>query len=764
MNLKTFLVRLFLGRRLPISTGTLSISGLSSSIKISRDSFGIPSIQAQNDLDAFFGMGFCHAQDRAGQLEGWLRLGRGKLSEIAGPRTLGIDQLLRRIGFNHAAQKQWPVLSPQMQEVLQAYVNGINAGYKHGWKKRPHEFFFLKTPPTEWTPYDVLALLKMQCWFMACNWDSELARLAILRNDGPEALTALDPLAFDSTGLTDSTSQPSPITTIQRLLDDVKLLGEIVPKMGGSNNWVVSPSKSATGRPLLANDPHLGASVPAPWYLLSVQTPDWSLAGASFVGSPTVPSGHNGHAAWGVTAGLSDNTDLFIEDVQTIEGKWHYRQGETYLPCEVRRETISVKKGSPVEMEVVSTPRGPIISPSLPVVSEALSLRAVWLDPLPVQGWLTAFRAKDFDTFRQSFREWPGFPMNLVYADMTGKTGWQLVGQVPVRKRGNGLIPLAGWDDRNGWHKELLPFEKMPFVEDPKEGFVATANNRPIYENDGAYLGCDWLDRYRHDVIAEALQKLDKVTLKDCSDIQQSFRCMPWEEIRDVILQYNLPAVENLKKWDGNITADSYEATIYQLFMAKMSRRLAEVKAPKSVEIALGGALNELNDHSFFSFRRYSHLVKLLNTQPEGWFEKGWKAEIESALEYAHGEAWGTAWGTIRPLVLDHLLMGKSPLASLYNVGPFAFGGDEHTPNHASALPLDVLDKVQSLPNLRTIIDVGNWSACRFQLSGGQSGNPFSKNYADLMQMWLKAEGVPIAFTKEEIEKSAQDVLVLEPK
>lgn len=763
MNLKRLFVRLFLGRRLPIVSGTLKVAGLQAQVSIDRDPYGIPMIQAQHEVDAFFALGFCHGQDRAGQLEGLLRIGRGRLAEIAGPRAIGIDQLLRRIGFYHSAVQQWPVLSKEMQQTLQAYVAGVNAAYRQGWRKKPHEFVFLGIEPTEWTPYDVLCVLKIQCWFMACNWDSEIARFLILQNDGPDALKSLDPLAFDSTGLTDPHSLPSPMSSFQRLVQDVQHLTEFFPKMGGSNNWVIGPKRSSTGRPILANDPHLGANLPAPWYLVAIHTPDWSVAGASFVGSPTVPSGHNGHSAWGVTAGLCDNTDLFLEDLKSIEGKWHYRQGEKYLPCEVRKESIAVKKQSPVEVEILATSRGPIISPSLTVKTEALSLRAIWLDPLPVEGWLTAFKARDWETFRHSFRQWPGFPMNLVYADVTGKTGWQLVGELPIRKRGHGLIPLAGWDERNGWHSERLAFEKMPFLEAPPQGFLATANNRPCYETEEAFLGCDWLDGYRHRVIVEALEKRDPVHLEDCTQIQQSVRCLPWEEIREAVLSLSHPATEILKNWDGQISADSIAATIYQIFMGRIARRIAEVQAPRSVEIVLGRGVTELNGHTFFSFRRYAHLVNLIQQQPQGWFPSGWSSELLSALDYAFQQAQNKPWGEIRPLVLSHLLMGKSPLGSIYNRGPFAYGGDEHTPNHTSALPLNVLGPVQSLPNLRTVIDVGNWSACRFQLAGGQSGNPYSPHYDDLLHFWREGSGVAIPFTKEETTAATRSQLKLVP-
>lgn len=291
----------------------------------------------------------------------------------------------------------------------------------------------------------MLTHTKLQCWFMASNWDCELARLRILLADGPEALKALDPAVeypvLSTQYSVKGTGENSALSTLNRLEADIKALTEIIPLGGGSNNWVIAPKRSATGRPIVCNDPHLVAQVPAPWYLVSIRTPDWSVAGASFIGASAIACGHNGHAAWGVTAGLSDNSDLFVEQLRHEGGVWQYRQGEQWLPCGVRKEVIHLKKGEPVTEEILSTPRGPIISPILNDTPEALSLRAVWLDPLPLDGWLSAMKAKSFSEFREPFREWPGFPMNLVYADATGKTAWQFVGQIPVRKRGHGMLP-----------------------------------------------------------------------------------------------------------------------------------------------------------------------------------------------------------------------------------------------------------------------------------------------------------------------------------
>lgn len=777
MNLLRLALRGLLGKRLPTTRGTLTVPGLDGPVTIRRDRHGIPFITAATDHDAWFALGFCHAQDRPAQLEILLRLTRGSLCELVGPAALPVDLLARKVGFRHAAEKQLAVVPAEGKLLLHAYTAGVNAGYAHGLPKRPHEFVVLRTAPTPWEPADVLAFLKLQPWVMSSNWDSELARLRILLADGPEALLALDPAVAEMAGETLpnlGTVSPGALTMLDRLTADVAALHGLVPPAGGSNNWAVAPGKSATGRPILCNDPHLGAVIPAPWYLATLRTPTLTITGASFVGSPSFPCGHNGHAAWGVTAGLSDNADLFLEQIRQTDGVWEYRQGDAWLPCEVRREVIKVKKAADVVEEVIATPRGPVISSVLKDTPEALSLRAVWLDPAPINGWLGATKVKTFAEFRDAFRHWPGFPMNLVYADVTGTTGWQFVGDLPVRGNGHGMLPKPGWVAGNDWKPDRLPYEDLPWAENPAQGFVATANNRPRPESAGAFLGADWLDRYRHDVIAEDLAAKAKITLADCGAIQQSVRSIPWRDLRETVLAIpETPAVADalaiLRDWDGNVSADSPAATILQLFMAEIACRIAKEKAPNSWRWAVGQGPTVLNANNFFGFRRWGHAIKLMNEQPSGWFHGGWVPMIAAALETAVTDGKKTLgpdlkrwqWGVARPLTLNHVMMARGPLKAAFNVGPVPVGGDEHTPNHSAAMPLDPLGPVKSLPNLRAVIDVGKWAASRWQLAGGQSGNPFSANYTDLFEKWREGEGVAVAFTEVEIASAGVETLTL---
>ena len=349
-----------------------------------------------------------------------------------------MDRLSRRIGFRRASVAQVAVLHDDFRELLLAYCAGVNAGHTVGLTKKPHEFALLGGEPTPYEPADVLAAMKLMSFSLPSNYDVELARLRLIRSDGPEAMAALDPL-----GAVDW--NPTPLESggqsQEQLLADLAAFQQYVPQGGGSNNWVIAGERCVKGQPLLACDPHLGPTIPPPWYLVHVTTPEWNVVGATLAGTPVIPTGHNGFCAWGITAACTDNTDLFLETVG-LDGTSVRTADGTFAACEVLHEVIAVK-GKPDHIEtVLVTSRGPVISPLTDDVREAVSLRAVWLDPLPVRGFVDVMRVKDFDAFRRPFEFWPGLPLNLVYADPSGTIGYQLAGQLPKRKSGFGTLSL----------------------------------------------------------------------------------------------------------------------------------------------------------------------------------------------------------------------------------------------------------------------------------------------------------------------------------
>jgi penicillin G amidase len=768
------LVRL-LGRRLPRTAGRLRMEGVGAQVRIRRDAWGIPHVDAASETDAWFGLGFCHAQDRAFQLETLLRVGRGTLAALVGEGGLAADRMSRRLGFRHIANAQLELLDDDVRLAVDAYVRGVNQGLAHGLRRAPHEFVLLRSRPTPWASADVLAFAGLQAFALGANWDVELARLKILSEDGVEALAALDQAAPAWHPLTipvAATAGPA----LTRLADDLAAFAAAAPSSGASNNWAIAGSRTASGKPLLANDPHLAPRLPAPWYLAHLRCPAWEVAGASFVGAPALPIAHNGHAAWGITAGITDQADLFIEEIGPDAAS--VRQGGDFVPCEVREELIEVRGGQPVTERVLVTERGPIVSPFLDGAPAALSLSAVWLRPLPVRGLLTCLQSRDFESFRANFAAWPGPSLNVVYADVDGHIGYQLIGQLPRRRVGHGTLPLPGWLEGFGWEEELVPFAEMPYAVDPAAGFVASANNRPAADGDGPFLGVDWMDGYRQARIVEVLGARSDWTVAACAELQLDVTSLAWSRVRDLAL--GLPvqdsdgrqAIELLRKWDGRVSVGSAAASVFELWLAEMAHRIAMAKAPSSWRYALGEGFGEVVPLTMFHAGSTAHTIERLCEQPDGWFDQGWPAEAATALSAAvqrlrahhgpHPAGWG--WGEIRTLTLRHPVGAQSLLADAFNIGPVPMPGDGTTPLQAANGPLRPLDNPGYVPNTRAVIDLADPEASRWSLAGGQSGNPLSPHYRDLFALWLRGESVPIAWAEENVAAATVSELLVEPE
>jgi penicillin amidase len=769
------LFRLVLGARLPITRGTLGVRGIDRDLVIRRDEHGIPYVEAQTDADAFYGLGFCQGQDRAFHLELLLRLVHGTLSEVVGAEMLPVDRLSRRVGFTRIARDQLPLADERTRAQLEAFARGINDGVRLGLPHKPHEHVLLGAEPTRFAPSDAIAVLHFFAFALCSNWDAELTRLRILHDDGPEALAALEWGAPSLVGDRVDVDLRM-LRAAEAFAADAAAAIQVSGLVGASNNWALAPSRTSTGRPILANDPHLSPALPSHWYLAHVRTPSWAMTGACMPSQPVVTSGHNERVAWGITAGHVDNTDLYLERIGP-DGRSVLEDGR-HVPCTVHEERIRVKRAPDVVERVLVTPRGPIVSPVIGGDDAALSLRGTWMARRPFEAY-GVFRTKSADEARRLYASYPFLSESRVFADVDGHIAWQMIGDAPVRKKSNGTLPTPGWDTSLGWKEAPRPFDELPRRVDPPEGFVASANQAPGKSDvtTPGFLGADWLDGQRYERIVESLEARKDWDVASTLKLQVDRTTVLWRALREPVLtalrnharKDLADVVKLLEWWDGAMFAESSAASLYALLFAEMTVRATRAKAPRSWRVVLGEGFNVVLPHSHMAVRRQGHIARLLKEQPDGWFTRGWPSEIADAFAHVVDElsrragpgtsAW--AWGKVRPLVLIHAVGSKPPLDRVFNRGPLAVGGDGSTIPQGSVDPADPYANPLGIPNMRAVMDVGNWEGSRWVLAGGECGNPFSPHYDDLLPLWEQGQGVSIAWSPESVHARARATLRL---
>jgi penicillin G amidase len=773
-----------LGKRLSNYDGR-HVVGCRRSVQVRRDSFGVAYVDAQDPADAWFGLGFCHGQDRAGQLEVTWRLARGLLSEVLGSAGLPIDRAVRLIGVHRAATAQVELLDADTRDQLAAYTAGVNAALQSRELPRSHEHALLRCAPSRWEERDVVAFGLLMCCFLPSNWDVELARLIILTRDGEEAVTALDPTWREDLPLTHPPGKLAGPASELFVARDLEALRSFVGESGGSNAWAVQAHKSATGRALLCNDPHLPAALPNLGYLTRVKCPDFTVGGISIAGIPAFITGHNEHAAWGSTSAQVDNADLFLEELSD-DGR-RVRQGDTWTTCYETVEHIPVKGAAPVPLRVIRTPRGTIVARTgdddasiyepVPKVgrSNALSFAATWLEQRPTRSLLGFHQVKSFEEFREVCAKSAGCAYSLIYADRD-TVGWVLAAEVPRRRSGYGSLPLAGWLPDVGWDG-VVPSSELPWSRNPPEGFVCCANNKPVADAPGGvFLGHDFLDGFRQRRIAEQLASRSDWNIERMAALQTDVQSLAFADVRDVLLGLTPTTTEAaralaiLKTWDGRLAGDSVGASVYELFVAALNRKICEIKAPNSYMWASGKGVMKLIPGTCLNARRASFVTRLIREQPPGYFAE-WEPALVAALTEAvktltakfgiKSERW--AWGEIRPLTLRHRFGDKKPLDQIFNIGPLPGYGDGTTVNQAGFEFWNPLRHSTVTAHLRSVMDIGNWGASRFVVLGGQSGNPLSAHYGDLVPLHQRGEGVPVHWDDQAVQANAVHQLTLVP-
>lgn len=785
------LFSLFRKRRPPLREEH-QLKGISNTVTITRDPYGIPRISAETARDLFFGFGYIMAEDRLFQMDLNRRAALGRLSELVGDQPVGsqgvpyplrrlrlpqIDLFWRALGFGRIAEREVTLLSPEAKGVLEGFTDGVNACIEAMVQegRLPLECMLLGYRPDPWRSEDSLAVGKLVGWTLSLSLQTDLA-LGLFADDPVlKRLLPFSPEAGPSI-LGDGLSR-----SVRELLDLERTSRNVSGGEGpalGSNSFVVAGRRSATGRPILANDPHLPFALPPFWYQVILDGGGFQVAGGAMPGIPGVLIGMNPFIAWGMTNGMIDDADLYVETLHPKE-PGRYRVGDDWRPMKVAVERIRVRgEERPREVSLRSVDHGgvdcPLISDLLTDQQEGQALSLRWTGFEPSQGLdalLEMNRARNLEEFQEALRLFAVPPQNIVYADREGNIAYFLAGWIPRRaKAGDGLVPMDGSSGEHEWQGRLS-FEELPKAINPKEGFLATANEKiaPGFE------GHLFEPPYRSARIRQLLQEKPKHRLENLAAIQGDLCSLQADLLIQALLAPHLDAfhgevkeaAERLVRWDRRLKAESQEAALFHAFYDTLLKGLFKEK---------------LNRHAPGLYERYFSIFHvpvtaadtILVQQDRDFFGEEPVRVIERALQEAVEELERSVgrdrsrwqWGVLHPLTLRHpLSRGQDRLSRLLNRlfklnrGPFPHPGDGMTPNLAAFFLTEPFQAMVG-PSYRQLIDLDDPDRSLWIVAGGASGDPRSIHYADQVPLWRKGQYLPMRFLpKEEAMKEGSALL-----
>jgi penicillin amidase len=737
---------LFVLSSLPQVDGAVTVRGLRGPVTISRDRDGVPLITADSDEDAAFALGYVHAQDRLFQMELQRRYGAGRLAEIFGAPAVATDRLMRTLGLYRAAEAELPLLSPAVRNGLEAYAAGVNAFLATRRGSLPPEFLLLRFRPEPWRPSDTLAWGKLMGLQLGGNYRGELVRAGLAKTLSQADLALLYP-EYPSAG----PSILSELVPIYRALPLDRLhaaLPDLVGPIYASNNWVVDGEHSASRMPLLANDPHLGFGAPGFWYLARLKTPEREVAGGTVAGTPFVVVGHNERIAWGFTTATADIEDLFIEKLDPTNPARYVIPGGT-AGFVTREETIAVRGGIPVTITVRTTRHGPVISD---VISDALpggydesgyvlALAATFLDDddRSAEALWRIDRAADWAAFTDALKNFVGPPQNIVYADRDGTVAYILPGRIPIRRHGNGWMPVPGWSGEYDW-KGYIPFAQLPQAANPASGHFVTANNRIAPDTYPYFISRDW-DLPNRAARIEALLAATPVQSPETSAaIEADTLSIMARQLVPLMTRIALPtgpareAIDRLRKWDFHMDADKVEPLLFtawlrnfshSLFTARLGKAAAEYwdLRPAVIEKVLGERRDWCNDADMSCDARLAGSLDAAIAELRrdyGPDMAQWQWRRAHIAEFVNPVFDRVAW-------LRDWIRVAIPTPGSYdtvNRGPSTIRDDAHPYRQRFGA------------GLRIITDMAAPSQSRMMVVPGQSGNPLSPHFADLLARW----------------------------
>jgi penicillin amidase len=773
---------------------TVRLAGLRQPVEILLDRWGVAHIYAANQDDVFFAQGYNAARDRLFQIDLWRRRGLGRLSAVLGPTFVEQDKAARQFLYRGDMQKEWSAYGSRAQAIAESFVAGINAYIDQLIAepgRLPLEFKTFGYAPEKWDAQDVV---RIRSHALTRNLYSELARAhsacqTDLKTDevrvslSPPWQTklpvGLDPclppdllrvfqLATQGVSLSKAAGQAAVLTTGQRLAQDASEEG--AQPSEGSNAWVIAPTKSSTGRAILASDPHRAYAAPSLRYITHLSAPQLDVIGAGEPALPGISIGHNGSIAFGLTIFSIDQEDLYVYELNPANPTEYKYQGQ-WEKFSVLNEPIMVKGAEPVNAELKFSRHGPVIYAER-ARNRAFAVRSGWFEAgmAPYFGSINYMFAKNFQEFKQALLHWGAPAENQIYADVKGNIGWVSGGLAPVRPNWDGLLPVPG-DGRYEW-AGFLAGDKLPWSYNPQQGWFASANEMnlpPDYPYRERKLGFEWPSADRYKRLSEVLSKPAKHSIADSMRLQNDLLSVPARRLVNLLRDLDSSdgrtqaALKLLKGWNFVESADSAPAALFEVWW---SRYLAYVFKQGALSKAATATLGSVDT---------AYLLNALE-RPQAAFASDALARRDWVLLTSLTLAWMDTqkllgadpkqwqWGKLQQALIEHPFAAAvdAPTRAKLNVGPMPKHGGAHTPNMSSYDPRNF--RQTAGPSFRVVLDVGNWDNSRAINTPGQSGDPDSPHYRDLAPLWLKGDYFPLLYSRKRIEAATLRRIELLPQ
>lgn len=765
---------------LPELDGTVRVGGLRSRVEVWRDARGVPHVRAASLDDLMFAQGYVTAQDRLWQMDLSRRLARGELSEIFGRRALSLDIENRTLGFREIVERAGQDFDPASRKLLAAYSRGVNEFIRTHQNRLPIEFLLLRYQPGPWRDSDSSTIHLNMAKALNYTWRDKLMRERVRAKVGPELEADLfpdrspldhpvaEPVA--ASAAPDRHAQAFPASEDEAAEAAFGPIGsrraallpseDTLPPDLGSNNWVLSGAHTQSGKPLLANDPHLAHSIPSVWYMIHLEAPRLDVSGVSLPGAPLVIIGHNQRIAWGMTNTGPDVQDLYAEQFDP-RNPAQYLHGDKWVEAEIRDETIRVRGAPDYHFRVRITRHGPVI---LEDDARALALRWTALEPRALRfPFLKIDQAQNWREFTGALRDYAGPTQNFVYADADGNIGFYAAGWIPIRKRGDGAVPFRGSTDDSEW-TGYVPFEGLPHAYNPRSGMIATANGRVVPDDYPYFITHRWAEPFRTARIFQRLEAGNRFTVSDMLRLQTDIYTMEDVWLAKQLLaagRAQTPATPDaqyaltlLAGWDGEARADSAATPVCEVTRQAL---LARILRPR-----LGNDLSGYNwpmSTLFLQNVLANHWARWLPPEDASFdatliksLEEGVR-QIPRLVGSDERSAW--QWGKTIPLVFHHRLAGSFPFLDRWlNVGPVPQAGTKTT----------VKQTTPALgPSMRMVVDFANLDDSVNNITLGESGQVSSPYYRDQFDAWYGGRSFPMLFSEKAVERGTAHRLVLEP-